>query len=93
MYAGAEQEGNERGRRARNTERADGRVVDVPQQKGVDGAVPVSGKPIPGRAIPPVGVKAAVGEKGEFGQDIELGRCECGGRDEKSELIGLEADF
>lgn len=92
VHAGAEQEGDERGRGARDAERADGRVVDVSQQECVHGAVPVARELVPRRAVPPVGVEAAVGEEGEFGQNVELDECELGGMDEKNGVIGLEAD-
>lgn len=41
---------------------ADGGVVDVTQEEGVYGPVPVTGKLVPGGAVPPVGVEAAVGK-------------------------------
>lgn len=75
MHARAKEEGEERGGRARDSESADRRVVDVPQQKSMHGAVPVPRELVPGRAVPPVGVEAAVGEEGEFGQDVELDWC------------------
>lgn len=42
------------------------------QQEGVHGPVPVARVLVPRCAVPPVGVEAAVGEEGEFGQHIEL---------------------
>lgn len=72
VHAGAEQKGDEGGRGAGDAQRADGRVVDVPQQKGVHGPVPVARELVPRRAVPPVAVEAAVGEQGEFRQHVEL---------------------
>lgn len=72
MHARAEQERDERGRGAGNVQRADGRVVDVPQQKGMHGPIPVARELVPRGAVPPVAVEAAVGEEGEFRQHVEL---------------------
>lgn len=48
------------------------RVVDVPKQESVHGAVPVARILVPRDRVPPLGVESAVGEVGEFGEDIEL---------------------
>ena len=50
----------------------DGRVVDVAEEEVVNGAIPVAGKLVPGDAVPPVGIEAAVGEESEFGEEVEL---------------------
>lgn len=46
-------------------------MVDVPQEEVVHWAVPVACELVPGDGVPPVGVEAAVGEVGEFGEDVE----------------------
>ena len=46
-------------------------MVDVPEEEVVHGLIPVSGEGVPGRGIPPGAVEAAVGEEGEFGQDVQ----------------------
>lgn len=46
-------------------------MVDVAQEEVMDGPVPVARELVPGDRVPPVGVEAAVGEEGEFGEDVE----------------------
>lgn len=47
-------------------------MINMSKEEVVNGAIPVAGELVPGRGIPPVGVKAAVGEHRQFRQDIEL---------------------
>lgn len=46
-------------------------MVDVTKEEIVDWTIPVSRELIPAYAIPPVRVEAAVGEVGEFCQEVE----------------------
>ena len=48
-------------------------MVDVPQQEDVHRLVPVPCVLVPGHRVPPVGVETAVGEVGEFGEEVEQG--------------------
>lgn len=48
-----------------------GCAVDVAAQEGVDGDVPLARKLHPVGRVPPVGVKVAVGEAGDFGKGAE----------------------
>lgn len=48
------------------------RVVDVPKQESVHGAVPVAGILVPGDRVPPISIESAVGEIGEFGENVKL---------------------
>ena len=50
----------------------DGGVVDVPEQEVVHGPVPVARVLVEGRAVPPRGVEAPVGEVGQFREEVEL---------------------
>ena len=47
-------------------------MVNVAEEKVVHGTVPVAGELVPGHAVPPIGVEAAVREEGELGEDVEL---------------------
>lgn len=46
-------------------------MVDVTKKEVVDWTVPVACELIPAYAVPPVRVEAAVGEVGEFCQEVE----------------------
>ena len=71
MHESREQKRDKRRRRLGQVEGADRRVVDVAKQEVVDGSVPVARVLVPRDAVPPVTVEAAVGEAGEFGENIE----------------------
>lgn len=47
-------------------------MVDVAEEEVVNRAIPVASELVPGRAIPPVSVEAAVGEHRQFRKDVEL---------------------
>ena len=53
-------------------ESRDGRVVDVTEEESMHGSVPVTGELVPGGAVPPVRVEAAVREEGKFSENVEL---------------------
>ena len=72
MHDGAEEESDECGSRAGDVQGGDGGMVDVAEEEVVDGDVPVARELVPGDGVPPVGVEAAVGEVGEFGEEVEL---------------------
>lgn len=46
-------------------------MVDVTEEEDVDGLVPGARVLIPGSGVPPVRVETAVGEVGEFCQQIQ----------------------
>ena len=71
MHKRRQQEGDKGGFELAEAQGRDGRVVDVAEQEVVDGAVPVARVLVPRDAVPPVAVEAAVGEEGEFGEDVE----------------------
>ena len=62
MRGGAQQERDEHGALAGELVRAHRRRVDVAQEEGVHGLVPLARELVPGRRIPPVVVELAVGE-------------------------------
>nr|POF15644.1 hypothetical protein CFP56_48838 [Quercus suber] len=68
---GAEQEGDEGGGGAAEAKGGDAAVVDVAEEEVVHGTVPVARVLVPGDRVPPVAVKAAVGEAGELREHVE----------------------
>lgn len=52
---------------------ADGGMIDVAEEKVVNGAVPVPSECIPRRTVPPIRVKPSVRELCDFRKHIELG--------------------
>jgi len=71
VHESTKQEGDHGSGAAGNMPGGDAAMVDVPEEEAVHGLIPVAGKSIPGRGIPPGAVEAAVGEEGEFGEDVE----------------------
>lgn len=55
---------------------ADGGMVDVAEEKVVNGPVPVPSECIPRGTVPPVRVKSSVRESCDFRKYVELGRNE-----------------
>ena len=47
-------------------------MIDMSKEEVVNWAIPVASELVPGRGIPPVGVKATVGEHRQFRKDVEL---------------------
>jgi len=45
----------------------EGGVVDMAEEKDVNGTVPISGELVPGDAVPPVGIEFSIGEVCDFG--------------------------
>lgn len=53
---------------------ADGGMVDVAEEKVVNGPVPVPSECIPRGTVPPIRVKPPVREPCDFREDVELGQ-------------------
>ncbi len=47
-------------------------MIHVSKKEVMHRTVPITGKLVPGYAIPPVRVEASVGETGEFRKNVEL---------------------
>jgi len=71
VHDSTKQEGDHGGRATGNMPGGDTTMVDVPEEEAVHRLIPVAGEGVPGRGIPPGAVEAAVGEEGEFGQDVQ----------------------
>lgn len=72
MHTGRQEKRHQASRNPGEVERADGAMVNVPQQEVMNRPIPITGKLVPGDRVPPVGVESPIGESGNFGQRIEL---------------------
>jgi hypothetical protein len=75
VYTGRQQEGHQASRNVGEAKRADGAVVNVPQQEVMDRSIPIASKLVPGDRVPPVSVESPIGEPGDLGHSIELQDC------------------